>query len=166
MILSIIVAVGRNNEIGRCNRLLWHLPAELKRFKELTTGHTVVMGRKTFESLPHGPLPNRTNVVLSRDTKFSPENCILFSSLDAALIRLMDEEQVFVIGGRQLYEITFPLADRLYITRVHADFPDADTFFPDINRNEWVVIGRETHTADEKNAHSFTFYEYERKRFI
>ena len=164
MILSVIVAAGKNNEIGQKNGMLWHLPAELKRFRELTTGHPVVMGRRTFESLPKGPLPNRTNVILTRNKELLYENCLVFSSLDAALVKLRDEEEIFIIGGGTIYEQAFPLADKLYLTRVHAEFPAADTFFPEVNRKEWKEVSRETHPADEKNAYSFTFYEFERFR--
>ncbi len=162
MIISIIVAVAKNNEIGRGNDLLWRLPAEIKRFKELTTGHTIIMGRKTFESLPKGALPNRRNIVLSRDTNISYENCEVYSSLDAALIKTINEEEVFIIGGGQIYNQALPLADKLYLTRVHTEFPGADTFFPAINWSEWQETSRETCPADEKNPYSFTFYEFER----
>ena len=162
MKISIIVAIGKNNEIGKNNDLLCRLPADLKRFKELTTGHAIIMGRKTFQSLPKGALPNRTNVVLSRATNFRPENCLAFSSLDAALVHLSNEEEVFVIGGAEIYKQAYPIADKLYLTKIHAVFPDADTFFPQINYSEWRQLSQETIPADEKNAYSFTFYEYER----
>ncbi len=162
MTLSIIVAMAKNNEIGRNNDLLWRLPAELKHFKEITTGHTIIMGRKTFESLPKGALPNRRNIVLSRHANTRLEGCEVYSSLDAALIKLLDEEEVFIIGGAEVFRQAFPLADKLYLTRVHAEFPDADTFFPEIDRTDWRETFRETHPADEKNPYSFTFYEYEK----
>jgi len=162
MTISIIVAIAKNNEIGRENDLLWRLPADLKRFKELTTGHTIIMGRKTFESLPKGALPNRRNIILSRNTNVSYENGEIYSSLDAALIKTINEEEVFIIGGGEIYNQALPLADKLYLTKVHADFPDADTFFPAINWSEWQETSRETYPADEKNPHSFTFYEFER----
>jgi dihydrofolate reductase len=163
MILSIIVAVGENNETGYRNGLLWHLPADLKRFKELTAGHAVVMGRKTFESLPNGPLPNRTNVVISRNPSFTHPNCLVCSSLDKALIKLSDEKEVYIIGGSQIYCLALPCASKLYLTRVHANFPEADTFFPEIDATKWIKRSEETHPADEKNGYSFTFYEYEQK---
>ena len=161
--VSIIVAVGENNETGYRNGLLWRLPADLKRFRELTTGHTVVMGRKTFESLPNGPLPNRRNVVLSRNPYFSHENCLVFSSLDEALIKLSSEQKVYIIGGSQIYCQTLPCASMLYLTRVHASFPEADTFFPEFDRTKWIKRSEETHPADEKNKYSYTFYEYKKK---
>lgn len=162
MKLSIIVAIGKNNEIGKDNDLLWRLPADLKRFKSITTGHAIVMGRKTFESLPKGALPNRTNVVLSRNTSFHPENTLVYSSLDAALIHLRDEEEVFIIGGAELYRQTLPIADKLYLTKVHATFAEADTFFPQIDYSEWKQTGMETIPADEKNAYLSTYLELER----
>lgn len=162
MIISIIVAIGQNNEIGKDNDLLWHLPAELKHFKEITTGHTIIMGRKTFESLPKGALPNRRNMVVSRNPDLKIEGAEVYSSIDHALLKTIDEREVFIIGGAQLYRQTFPEADKLYITKVHASFPDATVFFPTINYNEWNEIGREFHPADEKNPYSFTFLELER----
>ncbi len=162
MTISIIVAIAKNNEIGRGNDLLWRLPAELKRFKELTTGHTIIMGRKTFESLPKGALPNRRNIVLSKNSNISYEKGEVYPSLDAALIKTINEDEVFIIGGAQVYNQALPFADKLYLTRVHAEFPDADTFFPAIIWSEWQETSRETYPADEKNPYSFTFYEFER----
>ena len=166
MILSIIAAVGENNEIGYRNGLLWRLPGDLKRFKELTTGHTVLMGRKTFESLPNGALPNRTNVVISRNTDFTPPNCLVFSSLDEALIKLSGDREVYIIGGSQIYCQTLPYASKLYLTRVHASFPEADTFFPEIDWTKWVKRSEEAYPQDEKNKFSFTFYEYNKEMDI
>ena len=162
MILSIIVAVGQNNEIGFRNALPWRLPADLKRFKELTTGHTVVMGRKTFESLPNGPLPNRTNVVLSRNLSFMHPNCLVFSSLEEALIKLSDKQEVYIIGGSQIFSQILYRANKLYLTQIHASFSEADAFFPTIDLAQWVIRNEETHPADEKNDYSFTFYDYEK----
>jgi dihydrofolate reductase len=121
------------------------------------------MGRKTYLSLPNGALPNRTNVVLSRNDKLQLEGCLVFPSLDAALVHLRDEEEVFIIGGGELYRQALPIADKLYLTKVHAAFPDADTFFPAIHYNEWNIIAQETVPANEKDACDSTFYEYERK---
>ena len=163
MILSIIVAVGENNEIGYKNGLLWRLPADLKRFRELTTGHTVVMGRKTFESLPNGPLPNRKNVVISRNPQFTHPDCLVFSSLEEAFFKLSSEKEVYVIGGSQIYYQALPYASVLYLTRVHASFPKADTFFPEIDWTKWIKRCEEKHPADEKSKFSFTFYEYKKE---
>lgn len=162
MKISIVVAVGKNNEIGKNNKLLCRLPADLKRFKEITLEHTVIMGRKTVESLPKGPLPNRRNIVVSRNKNRTIEGAEVYSSLDYALLKSMDEDEVFIIGGAQIYAQALPIADKLYLTRIHAGFPDADAFFPEIDRSVWREIHRETFPADEKNPHSFTFLEYER----
>jgi len=159
MILSIIVAVGKNNEIGEGNRLLWHLPAELKHFKEITTGHTIIMGRKTFESLPKGPLPNRRNIVISRNPELKIEGAEVYSSLELALLKTINDDEVFIIGGAQIYRQTFPDADKLYLTKVHAEFPQADTFFPEIDYAEWKEISRKTFPADGKNIYGFSFIE-------
>ena len=186
MILSIIVAVGQNNEIGFRNALPWRLSADLKRFKELTTGHTVVMGRKTFESLPNGPLPNRKNIVLSNNPNFTYQkcqniasflpsgkkavypinkslHCRIFSSFEEAFIKLSEEKEVYIIGGSQIFSQTVHLANKLYLTQIHASFPEADAFFPELDRTKWVLRNEETHPADEKNNYSFTFFDYERK---
>jgi len=163
MIISIVVATGRSNEIGIKGGLLCHLPADLKRFKEITSGHTVIMGRKTFESLPKGPLPNRRNVVISRNPDLKIEGVEVYPSLDYAFIILIDEEEVFIIGGEQIYEQTLPIADKIYLTKIHADFPEADVFFPKIDLSVWRETNRETFFADEKNPYSFSFIEYERR---
>ncbi|GHT39966.1 dihydrofolate reductase [Bacteroidia bacterium] len=162
MTISIIVATGKNNEIGKGNDLLCRLPADLKHFKEITSGHPVIMGRKTFDSLPKGPLPNRKNIVISRNKDLKIEGATIYSSLDYALIKLMDEDEVFIIGGAQIYAQILPDADKLYLTKIHAGFPEADVFFPDIHYSEWREVSRETHLADENHPYSFTFVEYER----
>ena len=162
MIISIIVAIGKNSEIGQGNDLLCRLPADLKRFKEITSGHTVIMGRKTFESLPKGALPNRKNIVISRNKDLKFKDVIIYPSLDYALIKLIDDDEVFIIGGGEIYRQVLPIADRLYLTKIHADFSDANVFFPEINYREWREVSRETHLADEKHLYSFTFVEYER----
>ena len=162
MTISIIVVIGRNNEIGKGNELLCYLPADLKHFKEITSGHTIIMGRKTFDSLPKGPLPNRKNIIVSRNPELKIEGATVYSSLDYALLKLIDEEEVFIIGGAQIYEQALPIADKLYLTRIHASFPEADTFFPSIDIRKWREVSRETHPADEKNPYSFTFLDCER----
>jgi len=161
MIISIIVALGKNSEIGKGNDLLCHLPADLKHFKEITSGHTVIMGRKTFESLPKGALPNRKNIVVSRNPDLEIEGAMVCSSLDAALLKCLDEEEVFIIGGVQIYRQALPITDKLYLTKIHAAFPDADVFFPKIDYKEWRMVSRETHPADNKHSYSFTIVEYE-----
>ena len=162
MIISIITAIGRNNEIGKKGNLLCHLPADLKHFKEITSGHTVIMGRKTFESLPKGSLPNRRNIVISRNIGLKIEGAEVYPSLDYAFIKLINENEVFIIGGAQIYEQALPIADKLYFTKIHADFQEADAFFPKIDFSVWREISREFFPADEKNPYSFSFLEYER----
>lgn len=166
MKLSIIVAVATDNAIGKNNDLLWHLPADLKRFKETTTGHTIIMGRNTYFSLPKGALPNRRNIVITK-THASLPGTECFSSLETALKMLEKEgkdqqEEVFIIGGAQLYGSALPLADRLYLTQVDTSFPEADTFFPPINFAEWKVVHSEHFNADEHNAYASTLTIYER----
>jgi len=162
MIVSIIVALGKNNEIGKDNQLLCRLPSDLKHFKAITSGHTVIMGRKTFESLPNGALPNRRNIIISRNTQLAIDGAEVYSSLDHALLKCINETEVFITGGAQIYAQALPVADKLYITRIHAAFPEADAFFPPIARTIWKETGRETFLADEKNPYSFTFLEYEK----
>ena len=161
--LSIVVAVGENNEIGRGNNLLCRLPADLKYFKDLTIGHTVVMGRKTFESLPKGALPNRTNIVLTRSKNHSFNGCLVYSSIEEIIDYQKDNSNIFIIGGGNIYQQMLPMANMLYLTKIHANFDDADTFFPDINYLEWEEISREDHLADEKNLYDFSFFVYKRK---
>ena len=154
--ISIVVAVARNGAIGYQNKLLYRLKADMKRFKALTTGHTVLMGRRTFESLPKGALPNRRNIVLTRSRrKF--EGTEVYPSLQEALTHCADDEHVFIIGGAQIYQAALPLAHTLHLTEIHAHFADADTFFPPLERGEWVEVERECHPADERHAHPYDF---------
>ena len=162
MIISLIAVLGKNNEIGKGNELLCYLPSDLKRFKGITMGHTVIMGRKTFESLPNGSLPNRRNIVISRNPELKIKGAEIYSSLDFALLKSINEIEVFIIGGAQIYEQALPFADKLYLTRIHASFPEADVFFPQINWNIWKETGREAFQSDEKNPYPFTFLEYEK----
>ncbi len=160
--LSIICALAQNNAIGYQNRLLFRLSADLKRFKELTTGHTIIMGRKTYESLPKGALPNRRNIVLTRNADAQYPNCEVFGSLQAALDACDPAEQVFIIGGEGVYAEALPLADRLYLTHVHATPEHADAFFPAVDYAAWKVEKKESHEPDEKNECAFTFVDYHR----
>jgi dihydrofolate reductase len=162
MIISLIAVLGKNNEIGKGNELPCHLPADLKRFKAITLGHTVVMGRKTFESLPNGPLSNRRNLIVSRNGQLVVEGAEVCSSLDHALLKCINDTEIFIIGGAQIYTQALPVADKLYITRIHAGFPEANVFFPPIDWSTWKETGRETFPADEKNPYPLTFFEYER----
>lgn len=162
--LSIIVAVAQENAIGKNNDLLCYMPADLKHFKELTSGHTIVMGRRTFESLPKGALPNRTNVVLTRTEGATFAGCQVYHSLEEALPHFESEEEVFIIGGAVLYTEALPKADRLYLTYIHHHFEDADTFFPQIEADEWEIVAREDHDADEKNPYPFSFVTLDRSK--
>lgn len=160
--LSIIVAIARNRGIGFENKLLYWLPNDLKRFKALTTGHTVIMGRKTFESLPKGALPNRRNIVLSRQEGISFAGAECFPSLEAALVRCKEEEEIFIMGGASLYKEAMPVADRLYITQIDDASKEADAFFPEIKAEEWKETGRENHQTDEKHLYPYSFIDYSR----
>lgn len=159
MTINIIAAVAKNRAIGKDNRLIYWLPNDLKRFKQLTTGNTIIMGRKTFESLPKGALPNRRNIVLSRSTKQLP-GCDCYPSLKEALAHCQDDEQLFIIGGASIYRQTMPIADRLYLTEID-DIPEkADAFFPPYD--EWIVEKEEKHTIDERHQYNYSFVDYVR----
>lgn len=171
--ITIIVAIAENYAIGCHNKLPWHLPADLKHFKELTTGHTIVMGRLTFESLPNGALPNRENIVLSRTytsdkiSKKRNAKAKICNSIDNLLEELstrspLFDEQIFIIGGSSVYEQFMDKADAMYITWIHAEV-EADTFFPKIDFSKWKEISRANHKADEKNQYDYSFVEYQRR---
>ena len=162
--ISIVAAVAENLTIGFKKRLPWVLPADMKHFKELTSGHTLLMGKRTFESLPNGPLPNRKNIVLtSVMSEGINEGYFEANSLDDAQELCSNAEEVFVIGGSWIYEQCLDLADRMYITWVHGEFP-GDTFFPEVDYTQWVEISREYHEADEKNQHAYSFVVYDKKQ--
>lgn len=150
MTLSIIVAIASDGAIGRANDLLWHLPADLKRFKELTTGHTILMGRKTFESLPRGPLPNRRNIIISRSLPAQP-GAEVYPTIQQAMEACASDEEVFIIGGGEIYRQLLPDTERIYLTRVQASFPDAEVFFPELDPTEWIEEAREVYPRDEQN---------------
>ena len=159
--ISIIVAISQNGAIGYKGDLIYHLSADLKRFKSLTTGHTVIMGRKTFQSLPKGALPNRRNIVLTRQQGISFEGTEVFTSITEALAHCTPDEKIYVIGGAQIYSQALELADELEITLVHATPREADTFFPDYNANgRWKLVNREDHDPDEKNPYPYSFLTY------
>lgn len=160
--LSIIVALDEYNAIGRNGDLLCYLPNDLKHFKTVTLGHSVIMGRRTFESLPNGALPNRTNIVITSDDAENYPNCIVRRSLEEAFSDCGDDAQPFIIGGGQLYRAAFPCVEKLYLTRIHHQFEGADTFFPEIKFSEWKLMEQEKHKGDEKNAYDYTFLKYER----
>ena len=159
--ITLIVAMGKNREIGKENQLLWHLPKDLKHFKELTSGYPIIMGRKTYESIGK-PLPNRTNIVISRKNDWFEEGILIVGSIKEAVkfAKKIDEE-VFVIGGGNIYEQTIDLADKLEVTLVDAVL-DADTFFPKINEKVWQKTNEERHQKDEKNEFDFCFQTFER----
>ncbi len=161
--LTLICALAENRGIGFENKLLFYLPADLKRFKELTTGHTIIMGRKTFESLPKGALPKRRNIVLTRNADAKFDGAESFSSLPEALAACKDEEHIYVIGGASVYAEALPLAERLCLTHIHALPKQADVFFPDFEPDEWKITFSEHHDADEKNVCPYSFVDYLRK---
>lgn len=161
MTLSIIAAINQKRGIGYQNKLLYWLPNDLKRFKALTTGHTIIMGRHTFESLPKGTLPNRRNVVLShQELHFEGAEC--FHTLADALHTCKEDEEVFIIGGATLYTEALPLADRLYLTEVDDEQAPTDAFFPEVSPELWKEKSRECHPTDEKHLYSYSFVDYER----
>jgi dihydrofolate reductase len=161
--LTIIVAAGEDNAIGKDNDLIWHLSDDLKHFKTLTNGHHIIMGRKTFESFPK-PLPNRTHIVITRQKDYKvPTGVVVVSSLPDAIDAARYDKQAFIIGGGEIYKQAMTLADKLEITRVHSTFNNADTFFPEIDLSQWQEVSKTTHNADEKHAYSFSFITYLRK---
>jgi dihydrofolate reductase len=163
MQISIIVAIAKNNAIGFENKLLYWLPNDLKRFKAMTTGNTIIMGRKTFESLPKGALPNRRNIVLSRNkdsSSFPGAEC--YDSLEKALNSCSDSEEIFIIGGASIYEQALTIANRLCLTCIDDTPNNADTYFPEINTTEWKETFREEHDIDEKHNQRYTFVNLER----
>ncbi len=160
MIVSIVVASAENNVIGNNNALIWHISADLKHFKQLTTGHTVIMGRKTYESIGKA-LPNRRNIVISRNPDFRPEGCVVVSSVDEALRLAVNEEEVFIIGGGSIYREMWDRAERLYITLVHA-VTEGDTSIPEIDPTRWKMVARQDFKAGEKDDYDYSFIDYQR----
>jgi dihydrofolate reductase len=160
-LISIIVAIADNYAIGKDNQLLWHLSEDLKRFKQLTTGHAIVMGKKTFESLPVRPLPNRTSIVITDIPGEIIEGCKMAYSIDEAIERMDDDKENFIIGGGSVYRQFLPIAQKLYLTRVHKDF-DADCFFPEINFSEWHLMSEEKFKKDEKTGLLYSYQIYQK----
>jgi len=160
--ISVIVAIARNRAIGKDNRLLWHIPGDLKRFKRLTTDHAVIMGKKTYESLPVRPLPNRINIVLTDNRDEQLEGCVMAYSLEDAVAKCPENDETFVIGGGSVYRQFMPLAEKLYITLVHRDY-EGDTFFPEIDPQIWKEISREDHEAEGNLDTGFSYIIYERR---
>ena len=165
MILSIISAIANNNEIGRKNELLWDLPIDMKHFRETTSGHPIIMGQNTFLSIGR-PLPNRRNIVLTLDENFHACGVEIFHSIESLggslETSLGKDEEAFIIGGGQIYKLFIDKADKLYITHVNDDFPDADTYFPTINKDKWRITSEDKHEKDEKNIYDCNFVVYEK----
>jgi dihydrofolate reductase len=161
MKLSIIVAASQNNVIGKDNQLIWRLSADLKRFKALTTGHHIIMGRKTFDSIGK-PLPNRTSIIITRQADYKAEGCIVVNSLDEALEKVPADQEAFIIGCGTIYSEAIDKADKLYLTRVQNKF-DGDTFFPKLDFKLWESVKREDHMPDAKNEFAYSFIDYTRK---
>ena len=161
MTISLVVAASTNNVIGSDGGLPWHLPDDLRHFKRLTTGNPIVMGRKTFESIGR-PLPDRRNIVMTRDPDYMARGCDVVSSVREALDIEADADEVMIIGGGQVYRDFLPHADRIYLTRVQADV-EGDTYFPDIDEAGWRLVSSEPHAADEKHAYAFDVMVYERR---
>ena len=157
--ITIIVAAAENNAIGKNNNLIWNLPDDLKRFKRLTSGHCIIMGRKTFDSFP-GLLPNRKHIVISKKSKsYFPEEVIVVNNFEDAIKATNEDKNPFIIGGGQIYNIAMKYTDTIELTRVHKEF-EADTFFPKINEDEWELINQEKHEMDERHKYSFTYKTY------
>ncbi|MEA5140064.1 dihydrofolate reductase [Arcicella rigui] len=162
MKLSIIVAVAENGVIGHNNQLIWHLPEDLKMFKRLTSGHPIIMGRKTFESIGK-PLPNRTSIIITKNPEFQIEGCITVHSLEEAIetANEIEENEAFIIGGAEIYRLALPFADTIYLTEVHHTF-EGDTFFPAIDKELWEEVNRTDHDIDEKHLYKYSFVELEK----
>ncbi|WP_047247578.1 dihydrofolate reductase [Maribacter thermophilus] len=158
-----IAAAAENNALGKDNDLLWHLPDDFKRFKRLTTGHKIIMGRKTFESFPK-PLPNRTHIIITRDKNYKVDwdNCLVVNSLEDAL-EMISYEDAFIIGGGEIYKQGEQYSNVIELTRVHASF-EADTFFPEIDQDIWKIVHEEYHPKDDKHKYDFTYITYKRKK--
>jgi dihydrofolate reductase len=158
--IKIIVAISKNKVIGKDNSLIWHLPSDLKRFKEITTGNAVIMGRKTYESIGK-PLPNRRNIIITRNENYEVEGCEVVNSLEEAL--LICYENCFIIGGAEIYKQSLPFTDEIYLTEVDNVF-DGESFFPELG-NEWYEVSNEKFEADDKNQFNYSFIKYERYKF-
>lgn len=164
MMIALIVAASENNVIGRDGKLPWHLPDDLKFFKDMTSGHPLIMGRKTFESLP-GVLPNRRHIIVTRDREYNAEGAEEASSLDEAIMFAKQDNatgQIYIIGGGEIFAQAMEVADVIYLTRVHAEV-EGDVFFPEIDMEQWEETDRKEHATDERHAYAFTFLTYKRK---
>lgn len=159
--ITLIAAAAENNALGKDNQLVWHLPNDFKRFKQITSDHYIVMGRKTFESFPK-PLPNRTHVIITRQKNYKVANCFVVSSIEKALEICPKNEDVFIIGGAEIYKQSIDIADKIELTRVHATF-EADVYFPEIDGKKWDLVFEEYHPKDEKHHFDFTFQTFLKK---
>jgi dihydrofolate reductase len=160
--ISLIAAIGKNRELGAKNELPWHLPDDLKNFKRITRGHAVIMGRKTYETIGK-PLPERKNIVITRDPAYAAPGCTVVTSLDEAIAAAGNDPEIFVMGGGEIYALALPRADRMYLTFVDAAM-QADTFFPDFDPAVWQLVSEEPHAADEKHAYAFVARVYDKKK--
>ena len=158
--VTMIAATDGNLGLGKDNKIIWHLPDDFKRFKKLTTGHNIIMGRKTFESFPK-PLPDRTHIILTRDKNYKTDHGIVVHDMDTALATTAGDPAPFVIGGGEIYELALPYVDRMELTRIHEVF-DVDTYFPEFKKSQWKLVHTEHHPADDKHAHAFDYETWER----
>lgn len=161
MKLSLIAGIGKNNELGKDNTLLWNMPADMKYFRDTTRAHSVIMGRKTFESIGR-PLPNRRNIVITRDKDYYAENIEVVYSLDEAIDKVKNDDESFIIGGAEIYKQAIEKADKLYITEIDGEFPEADTFFPIIDKEIWQEEKREDYHKDSQNPYNYSFVIYKK----
>ncbi len=159
--ITMIAAAGSNNELGKNGDLVWHLPDDFKRFKALTTGHHIIMGRKTFEGFKK-PLPNRTHIVITRDKNYTSEHAIIVHDMDTAIAATGNDVSPYIIGGGEIYNLGMPYADKIELTRVHGTF-EADTYFPKIDSTNWQLVKKESHTIDDKHAFAFDYETWLRK---
>ena len=159
--IIMIAATAENNALGKDNGLVWHLPDDFKRFKNLTSGHPIIMGRKTFESFQK-PLPNRLHIIITRQKNYQAEGCLVVSNLENAIALTYKNQDAFVIGGGEIYQQALSFTDKIELTRVHDSF-EADTFFPEIDEKEWQLIQEEYHPKDEKHKIDFTYQTFTRK---
>ena len=159
--IIMIAAVAENNALGKDNELVWHLPNDFKRFKTLTSGHHIIMGRKTFESFPK-PIPNRTHIIITRQKNYQAEGCIIVDSIEKALSICPKDEDSFIIGGGEIYTLGLAYTDKIEITRVHSSF-EADAYFPEINKKDWKLEKYEFNEKDEKHKYDYTYETYIRK---
>lgn len=167
MIISMIAAVAENLVIGRDNDLVWRLPDDMKYFMETTTNHHVIMGRRNYESIPHKfrPLPDRVNIIVTQQDSYEAPECLITNSIEEAIeiARKDNQEEVFIIGGGQIYAQAMDIADRLYVTEIKASF-EGDTFFPEIDKTDWLELSRKNHPTDDRHQHEFDFVVYERRK--